>query len=275
MSRLCTFTAFAHFTILLAWNERTGVEAQGKLWVMSAWTDYYPRENNAPNVYVYDPDTDVWGTKTAMPMDRRRGAAAVVVSDDGSKIYVSHGNNGGHEQSGDDVDAVSLGYLDEYDIATDTWKAISSNAPNPRDHTCGAMVGGRLCVAAGRNGGELGWPPVAPTDCYNFDTGKWEVEASIPQVRAGASCGTTCDGKLMVAGGEGGGKAWKNVDVFDGKSWKSLADLQRGRHGSGLGIDCVCNQIHIASGAGGQGGGPELQSIETWFPGGADVACKA
>ena len=191
------------------------------------------------------------------------------------KIYVSHGNRGGHEVSGDDVDAVSLGYLDEYDIATNTWSVISSNAPNPRDHTCGAMVGGRLCVAGGRNGGLEGWPEVAPTDCYNFATGEWEVEANIPQVRAGSSCGTTCDGKLMIAGGEGGGKAWKNVDVFDGTTWTSIADLNVGRHGSGLAVDCVCNQIHIASGAAGQGGGPEIKSIETYFPDGVDEACLA
>jgi len=242
---------------------------------MSAWTGSYPRETNAPNVYVYDPDSNKWATKTAMPSNRRRGAAAVVVADNGSKIYVSHGNDGGHEVSGDNVDAVSLGWLDEYDIATDTWKVISSNAPNPRDHTCGSMVGGRLCVAGGRNGGELNWPEVAPTDCYNFATKQWEVEASIPQVRAGSSCGTTCDGKLMVAGGEGGGKAWDNVDIFDGNSWTSIADLNVGRHGSGLAVDCVCNQVHIASGAASQGGGNnEIKSVETWFPGGVDVPCN-
>jgi N-acetylneuraminic acid mutarotase len=241
---------------------------------MSAWTGEYPRETNAPNVYVYDPDANNWNEKAAMPENRRRGAAAVVVSDDGEKIYVSHGNNGGHERDGDDVDAVALGYLDEYDINTNTWKVISSNAPNPRDHTCGAMIGGRLCVAAGRDGGLVSWPEVAATDCYNFATGLWEVEASIPQKRAGSSCGTTCDGKLMVAGGEGGGRAWDNVDVFDGKSWTSIANLQRGRHGSGLAVDCVCNQIHVASGAADQGGGPEIRSIETWFPGGANVPCN-
>jgi N-acetylneuraminic acid mutarotase len=241
---------------------------------MSAWTGSYPRETNAPNIYVYDPANDSWEEKAAISEDRRRGAAAVVVSDDGTKIFVSHGNSGGHEVSWDNVDAVSLGYLDEYDISSNTWKVISSNAPNPRDHTCGAMVGGRLCVAGGRNGGLDNWPEVAATDCYNFETEEWEVEADIPQVRAGSACGTTCDGKLILAGGEGGGRAWDNVDVFDGKTWTSIANLQKGRHATGLAVDCVCDQMHIASGSAAQGGGPEIKSIETWFPDGVEVACN-
>lgn len=248
------------------------VAAQNKLWVVAAWTKWYPTEENAEHVYVYDPASGKWSTKKAMPAERRRGGAGVVVSKDESKIYVSHGNSGGHET--EDNFATSLGYLDEYDIATDSWTALSSNAPNPRDHTGAALIDGRICVAGGRNGGELNWPEVAPTDCYDLATGQWSVEAPIPQVRAGSSYGTTCDGHLMVAGGEGAGKAWDQVDVFDGSEWRTVAKLVKGRHGTGLATDCVCNQIHIASGALAQGGGPESQSVETFFPSGdVDATC--
>ena len=99
------------------------------------------------------------------------------------------------------------------------------------------MIGGRLCVAAGRNGGLDKWPTVGETDCYNFETGEWEVEASIPQERAGSAYGTTCDGKLMVAGGEGSGQAWNNVDVFDGKTWETIDSLNVQRHGTGLAVE--------------------------------------
>jgi len=75
----------------------------------------------------------------------------VIVSKNEKKIYVSHGNNGGHE-TGDH--AVSLGYLDEYDIASNSWNALSSDAPNPRDHTGGFMIGSKICVAGGRRGGD-------------------------------------------------------------------------------------------------------------------------
>ena len=85
----------------------------------------------------------------------------------------------------------------------------------------------------------------------------------------------TCDGKLMIAGGEGNGQAYRNVDLFDGSSWTKLDNLNIARHGSGLAVDCQCNQIHIASGSGAQGGSPELRSVETYFQGGEDVACEA
>lgn len=210
------------------------VAVDDKIYLMSPWTGPYPYETSPPNAYAYDTTNDTWITLNALPEARLRGSAAVVVSHDKRKIYVSHGNIGGHE-TGDH--ALSLGWLDEYDIATGQWTAISDSAPNPRDHTGGAMLNGRLCVTGGRIGGDQYWPDVAPTDCYNFQTGMWEVEASIPQVRAGSSYGITCDGRLMVAGGEGNGKAWNNVDVFDGKQWETISSLKIGRHGSGLAVE--------------------------------------
>jgi hypothetical protein len=79
----------------------------------------------------------------------------------------------------------------------------------------------------------------------------------------------------MIAGGEGGGQAWRNVDVFDGTSWTTIANLNVARHGSGLAVDCVCNQIHIASGSLSQGGGVETKSVETYSPSGFDTPCSA
>lgn len=192
----------------------------------------------------------------------------------GRRIYVSHGNRGGHET--DDNHATSLGWFDYFDVDTETWTTNLPDAPHPRDHTGGALIGGnKICVSGGRNGGLPLWPEVAETDCFDLVTQVWTTEANIPQIRGGSSYGTTCDGKMMIAGGEGGGKAWTNVDVFDGSSWTTIASLKQGRHGSGLAVDCQCNQIHIASGSSAQGGGPEIYSVETFFFGGNDVACPA
>jgi hypothetical protein len=66
---------------------------------------------------------------------------------------------------------------------------------------------------------------------------------------------------LILAGGEGFGQAFANVDVFDA------------RHGSGLAVDCACLQIYLASGAATQGGAKEIALVETFFPNGTDVAC--
>ena len=136
-------------------------------------------------------------------------------------------------------------------------------------------VNGRICVAGGRDGGSVGFfnLVVLPTDCYNLATNTWSVEANIPQGRAGSDYGRTCDGKLMIAGGEGFGKAWPNVDVFDGTTWTSIAKLNVQRHGSGLAVDCLCQQITVASGSNKQASGGEMRSVETFFPGGVNVPC--
>ena len=70
------------------------VDVDGKLWIVSAWTGNYPRENNAGDIYIYDPASDSWSTKPGLPERRQRGSTAVVVA--GRRIYVSHGNRGGH-----------------------------------------------------------------------------------------------------------------------------------------------------------------------------------
>lgn len=235
------------------------VAVDGKVWIVAAWTGWYPKETNIEYIYIYDPMTDTWSTKDALPEERRRGGGAVVVVN--RRIYVSHGNRGGHETGNH---SVSLAWLDYFDIATNTWVTNLPDGIYPRDHTGGALIGGnRICIAGGRDGGTLKWPSVAPTECFNIDTNRWEIEANITQVRAGAAYGTSCDNRLLlIAGGEGSGRAWNRFDAFDGKRWIQLSNLTIGRHGTGLAVDCQRNSIFIASGAAAQGGGPEIRSVE-------------
>lgn len=165
--------------------------------------------------------------------------------------------------------------LDYFDIDLDVWVTGLPDAPHPRDHCGGAYIQdqNKICIAGGRDGGTVNWPVVAETDCFDLTTQTWTTEANIPQPRAGSSYGTTCDGKLMIAGGEGNGQAYDNVDVFDGSSWTPIDSLVRSRHGSGLAFNCPCDQIYIASGSGNAGGTPELFSVETYFSNGTDTAC--
>jgi Kelch motif len=245
------------------------VAVDNKIWIVSAWTGGYPRETNAPFMYIYDPIADIWETRTPMPETRRRGSSAVIAVD--HLIYVAFGNIGGHEMSNF---AVSLNWFDVYNTRTDTWTVLS-NAVFPRDHTGGAFVNGRICVGGGRDGGTIGWPLVAPTECYNITSKTWSIEDNVLAPRAGSSYGTTCDGKLIMAGGEvwDQGIASSQVDIFDGTTWQRIDDLNIARHSTGLAVDCVCNAMYIAAGAGTSGGSLELTSVETFFLGGKDVPC--
>lgn len=259
------------------------VTVDDAIWIVAAWTGDYPRERTVRHTHVYTPAMDAWSTRTGLPRRRRRGSAAAIVV--GRRIYVSHGNRGGHETTrwwhGH---ATSLNWLDYYDVDADAWTSDLPNAPNARDHAGGALVVNQqsngngapmICVAGGRNGGQRGFfnKVVLPTDCFNLETETWSEQADIPQGRAGSSYGTSCDGKLIVAGGEGLDQAFDNVDMFDGSNWTSMPRLKIGRHGSGLAVDCACRQITVASGAATQGGDFEIASVETFFPSGVDAPC--
>jgi N-acetylneuraminic acid mutarotase len=256
-------------------NHMQCVGAQGKLWIMAAWS--VDSSKNLDFAYMYDPAIDTWFNKTALPVGRRRGSASVVASADETKIYVSHGTTGGHRGVAyPGHNPTLLPYLDVYYIANDTWAALSDTAPNPRDHAAAALIGNKICVAAGRQGNVTDWPLVAPTDCYNLDTKAWEVHPAIPQLRARAASARTCDGHLIVAGGDYGPVGvYNNVDVFNGTHWRTIAPLLYPRHLGAMAVDCVCNRIHIVTGSKVAGYGMESPSMETYFPSGSDTPCLA
>jgi len=107
---------------------------------------------------------------------------------------------------------------------------------------------------------------VPETECYNIASGTWSTKPNIPTPRAGSAGGLTCDGKLVVIGGEGGGGTFREVEVFDGSSWTSLPSIVRKRHGTGLAVNCDCNEWYIAGGAGKQGARPLLTRDERYRP---------
>lgn len=251
------------------------VVVDGKIWIVSAWTKSYPNEALVDKTYVFNTIDLVWSTRTALPENRRRGSAASVLV--GRRIYVSHGSRGGHATSINST-VETVGWLDYYDIDSDTWTTNLPTAPNPRDHTGGALVkdGTMICVSGGRIGAFVGWPDVPETDCYDLTKGKWNVAADIPVLRSGSSYGTTCDGQLMIAGGEGPRAVFSDVHLFDGTTWTQMPNLSRARHGSGLAVDCSCkssSKVFLPSGSGGPKGGPLLYSVEAYIVDDGNQSC--
>lgn len=264
-----------------AWSTRNGpgsgvelhhtqcVATNGKVYIVSSWRGGFPFEDNNELVYIYDVRRDQWSTRPGLPARRRRGGGASILRK--GLIYVVGGNRGGHG-----AHATTLGWMDAYSIKRNRWITNLPSMPDGRDHTGGALVNGQLCVAGGRDGGVRSFfnANKASVWCFNFGSRKWVKKANFPRPRAGSSYGRTCDGRLMVAGGEGDGRAYNNVDVFDGCSWKSAPSLQRARHGSGVATSaCSCGQLFIPSGSGSQGGSPELTSTERFVPAGRGPNC--
>lgn len=71
----------------------------------------------------------------------------------------------------------------------------------------------------------------------------------------------------------GFGRAWSNVDIFDGSVWTTGPSLNQSRHATGLAISCSCNQVHIASGSIAQGA-TLTATTETLFAQGIKVPCQ-
>lgn len=193
-------------------------------------------------------------------------------------FYISHGAIGGHG-----AHAITTGFLDVYDPIANEWIALP-DGPGPRDHTAGAVVNGKLCVAGGRNSGTANFwnANVAPVVCYQFVTKEWEVRASLPVPRGGAMVGTTCQNLVMIAGGEGKtpenqtGQAFDRVDFYEDSTSTFLEPsyMISRRHGSGLAIaSCECGNIYVPSGSAGLGGGSEVTTTDVWSPDGAARRC--
>lgn len=248
------------------------VAARGSVWIPASWTANFPNEENNDVVYEYVVASDEWKTHPGLPANRARGGSAAVIV--GDLIYVIAGNRGGHGEH-----ATSLTWVDAYNIVTKKW-IINALPPVPgpgRDHTGAARLrNGDICLVGGRDGGSKNFfrKNIASVYCYSFREKKWNQKADLEEPRAGAMTATTCDGRLMIAGGEGSGQAYKRVDVFDGTTWTRGPDLLEARHGSGLAVaDCSCGHMFIPSGSGRQGGRPELSSTEQWIPKGAPMKC--
>jgi hypothetical protein len=190
--------------------------------------------------------------KPGLPSGRRRGAAASVY--DGSwYIYIVGGNYGGH--------ATAVNWFDQYEVSTGKW-AILSNFVNARDHVnAGIVDSGRLvCIAGGRDSGQTKpyRQTVAKTECYSFATGAWSLKADIPTPRGSSAYGMSCNGKLIVAGGEGHG-------IFDGQSWTTqLPKMRQPRTSTGLAVDCDCGgeAIYTANGSMKQGKAFDAKPME-------------
>src|SRR6266480_6922215 len=110
----------------------------------AAWTQ-------VDNAWEYDPVADSW--KALAPMPTKRGSPVAAVA--GDKIYVIGGattSPGSKETAVHPARPhVSVGTVEEYDPATNTWRQRSS-MPTPRNHATTGVVNGKVYVIGGRVG---------------------------------------------------------------------------------------------------------------------------
>jgi N-acetylneuraminic acid mutarotase len=237
---------------------------EGKIAVVGGYSGICcATEFGVSHLYYYDPASDSWSQGAEIPAARRRGSGGSVLYQ--GKFYWVGGLDGGH---GDP--ATSYPWFDVYDPVSGQWATLP-DAPRPRGHFQAAVVGDKLYVAGGRDGSDpsIFNATIAEVDVYDFATGQWATlptSANLPTPRAGTTT-AVLGSEIIVIGGESPlqGEAHAQVEAFDTRSqtWRTLAPLQQGRHGTQV---AVCNEgLYIVAGSANRGGGPEITQLEQFF----------
>jgi len=205
------------------------------------------------NAWEYDPATDAWRALAPMPTKRGAAVAAAV----GGKLYVI---GGGAQLPGDTNPGIhparphrSLGTVEEYDPATNTWRERSP-MPIPRNHAAIGAVKGKIYVIGGRLGAAFITAMPGNSDLVQeYDPAKnsWALKAAMPTPRSAVAFGVINE-KIYVAGGEVQSyeylAAFRALEAYDPatNTWERLPRMPVPRHG--LAGAALGNRLHLVSG---------------------------
>ncbi len=205
------------------------------------------------NAWEYDPVADAW--KALAPMPSRRGSALAAVAKD--KIYVI---GGAATIPGSNETAVfpthphmSVGTVEEYDPAANTWRERSA-MPTPRNHAAIGAVNGKIYVIGGRVGAAfIGLASdISVVEEYDPDTDQWSgPRARMPIARSALGAGVY-RGRIYVAGGEYQDPhmmaTFRALEAYDpvSNTWTEMPPMPVSRHGLAVGV--IGNRLHVISG---------------------------
>jgi N-acetylneuraminic acid mutarotase len=207
------------------------------------------------NSWEYDPATDNW--KALAPMPTRRGSPVAVSA--GGKIYVIGGAVPGPNQPAVHPARphTSVGTVEEYDPATNTWRERSP-MPTPRNHAVGGAVNGKIYVIGGRvgaafvSGGFDASSNIGVTEVYDPATDTWGASLRrMPTARSAGASGVY-GGRIYVTGGEYQDyrmmATLRSFEAFDPatNTWQTLPSMPVSRHG--LAGAVIGNKLHMVSG---------------------------
>src|SRR5262249_40253829 len=136
----------------------------------------------------YDPATDTWTARAAVPTERTDPAYGVM----GGKIYVAGGVS---------ADRTLLGTREAYDPATDSWTSLK-RMPSALEGASGAVVGGKLYVLGGSTASSQSSTLTIFDQVYIYDpaTDSWSVGPSLTSPRYDAAAVVNGE-TILLAGG--------------------------------------------------------------------------
>lgn len=201
---------------------------------------------------LYDPGTNTWTAAASMANARYNHTATVLP--DGTVLVA-----GGWGAFGAPVSSA-----ERYDPTTNTWTAAGTMATTRENHTATLLPDGRVLVAGGYTECCSTLITLNSAELYDPGTNTWSSAGSMAVSRADHTATLLANGKVLIAGGDGGGGAMSSADLYDPgtNTWSAAASMSTPR------------QLHTAtllsSGqvlvAGGTGAG-DLSSTELYDPG--------
>lgn len=213
-----------------------------------------PGWNPVNDAWEYDPARDSWRALAPMPTARGAGVAAFV----SGKFYVIGGAGPTSDASAPTLrprqPQRSLGNVEEYDPAANTWRARTP-LPTPCNHMGGEAVRDKIYVIGGRLSGAfiIGLPGnINLVQAYDPATDSWVTKTPMPTTRSGLNT-ASLNGIIYAAGGEVQDDkylaAFRAFEAYDPASdtWWQLPPMLRPRH------ECIMaavgNRIHVAGGS--------------------------
>lgn len=188
---------------------------------------------------IYDPLTDRWETKTAMPTSRMHLCANEV----NGKIYLIGGRTGGPSSI--------VGLNEVYDVVNDSW-TTKTPLYNPVDGYASVVVDGKIYVLGGFEGLHHG-VPVDFNQIYDTETDTWSSGAQMPEIvrdaAAGATTGILAPKRIYVIGGGPDMRAFNFTQVYnpENDSWAIGAEMPTSR--GWLAVAVVNDLIYAIGGA--------------------------
>ncbi|KFA76925.1 hypothetical protein S40288_06205 [Stachybotrys chartarum IBT 40288] len=210
----------------------------GKIYLLGGLGDTGAAWDGFPDSFVYDSATNNWDSIEPMPIDERRGSAAVGVYN--KTIYLAGGLRtlelriGGIQATMDVVSA--------FDTVSGKWTPVPEIArriPEGRDHAGGAVVGHHFYVLGGRRDGLASLKDtVFVLDLEDMERGWRTSEGRFPTPRGGLSAATI--GHLIYTFGgegnpaEGSNGVFNETEAFDTRTetWTRLRSMAVPRHGT-------------------------------------------
>ena len=196
------------------------------------------RTTRAPTIAVASPEPAAtplprWQARADLPT--ARGGLAVAVYE--NQIYAI----GGETTQG------VTGMMEQYDVASDTWKALTPK-PLPVTDINAAVIGGQIYIPGGR----LASGRVTDVlESYDPRRGQWERRAPLPVALSGYAL-VAFEGKLYIFGGWDGQKFLASVYEYDPgqDNWIKRTPMPTARGFAGAAI--AGGKIYVVGGTDGK-----------------------